>query len=302
MERVLIAGGSGLIGTQLSRKLLEEGYEVMVLSRRARPAREGLQFLQWNPQANQLPLDALEQTDYLVNLSGANVAGKRWTPAYKQEILKSRTLPSRLLAEKAYAHAPRLKKFINASAIGYYGYDRGEEGLTEESAPGSGFLAEVTQAWEEAALHFPDPERLFLPRIGVVLSRKGGALEKMLPPIQWGIGSPLGSGRQWMAWIDIDDMVNILLEAMRRPDWHGPFNAVAPQPERNAALMRKLARHLGKPFFFPPVPGFVLRTVLGEFAESVLGGLKVQPARLEAKGFNFAYSRLDDCWHHLFPK
>ena len=299
MKTVLVAGGTGLVGSHLCPALRKENYRVCVLSRSRSGKRSGIEYVRWNPEKKEIPESIVNEASFIINLSGANVAAKRWDRRFRQEILDSRVQTTQLLTEAVAHHNPGLEKFLNASAIGIYGYDRSDEVLTEASTPGEGFLAEVSRKWEQATQPLPDPDRLVLLRIGIVLARSGGALLKMVPPVKLGVGSPLASGRQWLAWIDIEDLVRMFMHLMKNPDANGPYNAVAPQPERNRQFMKKLARQLKRPFFFPNVPRFALELMLGEFAETVSGGLRVLPVRLQEEDFEFRYPQLEQSLKHL---
>lgn len=300
MKSVILAGGSGLIGTQLRQVLVQQGYHVRVLSRRAHPDQKNLEFGRWDPAQGELHDAWIEEADYIINLSGAGVADRRWTAAFKEELLTSRTESTKTLVEAVHRLRPDLEKFINASAIGYYGYDRGDEILTENAAPGDGFLANLTRRWEAAAQAYPDAERLALMRIGIVLTPRGGALQKMLTPIRLGVGSPLASGRQWLSWIHIEDLINMFIQVMQDDQAHGPYNATAPMPERNRDFMKKLARQLNRPFIFPNVPDWALQAALGQFADTVIGGLRVLPVRMQEEAFSFKFPQLEGALKDLF--
>ena len=289
LKRVVVAGGTGLVGRPLVRALAERGIQVTVLSR--------------NPERLNLPTGAtahgwehlptlLEGADAVINLAGEGIADRRWSAARKALILHSRTqATSRLVAAMgACAHPPAA--LVNASAIGYY-IPKGEATVDETAAPGSGFLAEVCQAWEaEAMAASALGVRVALVRIGVVLAREGGALPKMALPVRWFMGCKLGSGDQGLSWIHLDDLVAMLMEAARNPAWEGVFNGTAPQPFSNEAFTRLLAERLHRPTL--PVPGFLTtaatKVLLGEMAGALLlQGAYVVPARAQALGFQFRF-------------
>ncbi|NKB72418.1 MAG: TIGR01777 family protein [Candidatus Latescibacteria bacterium] len=289
--QILLSGSSGLLGSALAPRLESLGHSVVRLVR-ASSVVNGPQ-IQWSPQAGLLESEALEHIDAVIHLAGENIGGKRWSPEQKARILASRTQPTSLLARTLAAldHPPQV--LICASATGFYG-DRGDEILDEDSAVGTGFLPEVCQAWEEAA----DPARqagirVAHIRFGVVLSRQGGALAKMLPPFSWGVGGPMGSGRQYMGWIALEDAVGSLIHILAKDDLHGAVNAVAPEPATNAQFARALGRALHRPSFLP-LPAFVARLVAGEMADALLlASTRAVPRRLFDSGFQFRHPQLD---------
>ena len=286
-KRILISGASGLIGSAMRLAAQERGWDATTLVRRHREVVGGT--LYWNPGKADTTIHpmGLEGFDAVIHLSGANVA-RRWTPAYREQMVSSRVGSTRVLCEAlTQVHRPP-QVLVCASAIGIYG-DRGEEILTEASAPGSGFLAETCVAWEKAADKARSAGiRVVHARFGVVLSRKGGALKKMLPPFRLGLGGKLGSGRQWMSWISIRDTVRALLYLMEHEGLDGPFNLTSPHPVRNADFTRELGAAVHRPAWFG-VPAGALRLAFGaEMAnEALLASSRVQPERLEAAGFRF---------------
>jgi uncharacterized protein len=280
--KVLVSGASGLIGSALLPPLQSSGYEVTHL---VRGAASGKGDVAWDPTRSLAP-KSVSGFDAVIHLAGESIVG-RWTDAKKQRVRESRVQGTRNLAE-ALAAAPQAPRvFISASAIGYYG-DRGEETLREESSSGSGFLPEVCREWEAAA----EPAtkagiRTAQMRFGVVLSASGGALRKMLPPFRMGVGGNIGSGRQWMSWIDIDDVVGAIQQAMKRDTLHGPANVVGPNPVRNAEFTKTLASVLSRPAIFP-MPAFAARLVFGQMAdELLLASQRVEPAKLLSTGYVF---------------
>lgn len=289
LKRVVVAGGTGLVGRHLVRTLAGMGVQVRVLSRN--PGRLSLPAGATAQGWDDLPA-LLEGADAVINLAGEGIADKRWTPARKAAILDSRIRATARLIAAMRACPRRPAALVNASAIGYY-IPRDETPVEEGAAPGSGFLAEVCQAWEaEAAAASALGVRVTLVRIGVVLAREGGALPKMARPVRWFMGSKLGSGRQGLSWIHVDDLVAMLIEAARNPAWEGAFNGTAPQPLSNEAFTRHLAQRLRRPLL--PVPGFLTviatKLLLGEMAEALLlQGAFVLPARAQALGFQFRF-------------
>ncbi len=283
--KVVIGGANGLIGTELVRALRGRGDQVVSLVRNPRGAGE----LKWDGRS--LPAGALEGADAAVNLAGASVAGQRWTDKYKQEILRSRVESTRAFVEAMRGSRARPRVFVSASAVGAYG-GRGDEELTEQSAPGDDFLAQVCKAWEGEAARAEDlGVRTVLLRTGVVLARNGGALKQMLPPFKAFVGGPIGSGRQWMPWIHIADEVGLILWAISA-DVRGPLNAVAPGPVRMKEFAQALGRVLRRPALFT-VPAPVLRLALGEMAGVLLDGQRARPRKALDGGYRFRFPELE---------
>ena len=283
-----MAGASGLIGSRLTSELESRGYAVRRLVRRA--STNPSEFT-WDPAGRLLPSAALEGAQCVVVLSGAGVGDRRWTSSYRREILSSRLSTVSLVAQRM-AEVGEPTRLIAASAVGIYA-DRGEEELTETSAPGQGFLAEVCRAWEAAA----DPARraglsVAHARTGLVLSARGGALGKLLPLIRAGVGGPMGTGTQWWPWITLADEVSALSHLVSS-DVVGPVNLVAPHAERNGDLIRALARGLNRPAALP-VPAIALRAAVGGFASELTASQLVRPAVLESDGFEFLHPALGD--------
>jgi len=293
--RALVTGATGLVGTALLSRLEQP----VVLSRNAAKAaaalgRDDARVIAWDPQHDPAPAEAFDGVDVVFHLAGESVAEGRWTADKKARIRDSRVLGTRnLVAGLARLTRPP-RVLVSASAVGFYG-DRGDEILDESAAPGSGFLAEVSVAWErEAQAATAAGIRVVNPRIGIVLSRHGGALPKMLPPFRWGLGSPLGSGRQWMPWIHLDDLIGLLLLAAEREDLQGPLNATAPQPATNRQFTAALGRAVRRPTLLPAVPTGVLRLALGEFAGVLLASTRAIPQRAQAVGYAFAHPDLSE--------
>lgn len=287
--RVAVTGASGLIGAALVARLRAEGHTVSRLVRD--PAKAGPGDVVWDPDAGTIDGAALEGIDAAVHLAGENV-GTRWTEEKKRRILDSRVKGTRLLVQTLARLARPPRVLVQASAVGIYG-DRGDEALTEDSAPGTGFLAEVGRAWESAsALAEEAGIRVVKLRLGVVLSSKGGALEQLLLPFRMGVGGKIGTGRQWMPWISLDDVVGVILRALTDERLRGPVNAVA-GAARNEDFTAALGRALHRPTLIP-VPAFGIRALFGEMAdEALLAGQRVEPARLHAAGHVFRHPTLD---------
>jgi uncharacterized protein (TIGR01777 family) len=291
-QKVLITGGTGLIGSRLTELLLEKGYEVAYLSRRKSEGTRVKAYL-WDLDKGYVAEEAIREADCIIHLAGAGVADERWTSSRKKEILESRTRSSRLLYEGLQRTPNKVKTLLSASAIGIYGADRGEELLTETSSPGNDFLAEVTKAWEGAVQPVAGLGiRTVLLRIGIVLSDKGGALAKMAQPVRLGAGSPLGSGKQWVSWIHVDDLCRLFFYCLENPEVHGPYNAVAPEPATNEVLTKQIAEVLDKPLFMPNVPAFALKLAVGEMAATVLGSARVSSQKITQAGFTYQFPGL----------
>jgi len=287
---VAVTGASGLLGSALLPALRAAGWNPRALVRRA--ARPG--EVEWDPAAGTLNLVALEGVDAAVHLAGESVAAGRWTAEAKRRIRDSRILGTRLLAESLARLRRPPRVLVTASAIGIYG-DRGDTPLDETSALGADFLASVGKEWEAAAKPASDAGiRVVQLRFGIILATEGGALERMLTPFKLGVGGPLGSGRQWMSWIAIDDAVGAVLEALTNEAARGPINAVAPEPVRNAEFAARLGEALHRPSVLP-APAFALRALFGEMADgALLASQRVVPARLTALGYRFKYPTLPE--------
>ncbi len=293
---VLVTGSRGLIGSALVSFLEASGHRVTKLIR-SKP-RPGLAEVQWDPDAGRLDGSALEGLDGVLHLAGENIVG-RWTAKKKARIRESRINGTCLLAESLAGLARPPAVLVAASAIGYYG-DRGDTVLKEESSSGEGFLAGVCRDWEAATKPAVQKGiRVVHLRIGLVLSRAGGALARMLPPFRLGVGGKIGSGNQYMSWIAIDDLVRVIAHVLAKVDLGGAVNTVAPNPITNLEFTRTLGRVLHRPTLFP-MPAFALRLGFGEMGqELLLASQRVEPARLLATGFSFRFPVLEDALRHV---
>jgi uncharacterized protein (TIGR01777 family) len=284
--RVLMSGASGLLGVAVSQALETQGSQITRLVRKEAQADE----ISWQPGKTLDPA-LVSGFDAVIHLAGESVVG-RWTAAKKQHIRDSRVLGTRTLADAVASTARKPIVFLAASAIGYYG-NRGDEVLQETSPSGTGFLAETCREWESAA--DPGPKagiRTVHMRTGIVLSKNGGALDKMLLPFRLGLGGHLGSGQQWMSWIHIDDIVGAILHLLSNEKVSGPINLVAPNPVRNAEFTSELGKALSRPTIFA-VPGFALKLAMGQMAEEVLlESLRVEPRQLATCGYDFKFREL----------
>jgi len=285
---IALSGASGLLGSAMAPALAAAGWQVRPLVRRT----PGPGEIRWDPAAGTIDASALAGVSAAVHLAGESIAEGRWTPARKARIRSSRILGSRLLSESLARLPVRPDVLVSASAVGIYG-DRGDELLDENSPLGTDFLAEVGKEWEGATAPASDAGiRVVHLRFGIILSKEGGALPRMVTPFQLGAGGPIGNGRQWMSWIAIDDAVTIVLEALRNKEMRGPFNAVAPDPVRNADFAARLGEVLHRPALVP-APAFALRLLFGEMADAaLLASQRAVPARLTALGFSFRHPTL----------
>ena len=289
--RALVTGATGFIG----QRLLASLERPVILSRRPEVAKRTVgnaEVFAWEPESGPPPIASLDGVDVVFNFAGESVAGGRWTAQRKERIRSSRIVGTRNLVDGIESQKKRPRVLVSASAVGYYG-SRGDEVLQESAAPGSDFLAEVCQAWEaEAQRAAQFGVRVVTPRIGLVLGRGGGALARILIPFRLGLGGRLGSGRHWMPWIHLDDLVGIFLHAAKS-GISGPMNAVGPSPVTNREFTRALAAALHRPAVFP-VPAFALRVMLGELASVLLASQRVVPHVAVSAGYRFRYTSLDD--------
>lgn len=295
MRKILITGASGLIGTRLTELLLEKEYQVIHVGRGGKTGT--VPFFKWDVSAGEMEEEALCDVDTVIHLAGAGVADKRWTRKRKREILESRIKSTAMLANYV-EKSPQVKTVVAASAIGYYGIDCGDEELTEGSQPGKDFLAEVVKAWESEVDKIKNT-RIVKLRIGIVLSEKGGALREMARPIRWGVGSPLGSGKQQTSWIHIDDVCRMFMYAIENNSLAGVYNATGPSAVSNEYLTKAIARALRKPLWLPNVPTGVLKIVLGEMAGMVVDGSKVSSKKIQQAGYKFEFPDLEEALKNL---
>jgi hypothetical protein len=298
--RVLLSGSSGLVGSALIPALVSGGHEVVCLVR-SQPRDEASE-VRWDPQAGEIDGAGLKGVDAAVHLAGESIAAGRWTAARKDRILESRVRGTRLLAEALAGLEQRPAVLVSASAVGYYG-DRGEETLTEESDSGSAFLSEVCRQWEAATGPAADAGmRVVNLRSGVMLSTAGGALPRLLTPFRLGVGGTLGSGKQFMSWIAIDDVVGAILHVLTTETLRGPVNAVAPQARTNREFTKTLGRVLRRPTLLP-MPAFAARLAFGQMAdELLLCSQRAEPAKLVASGYKFRFPELEGALRHLLGK
>jgi uncharacterized protein len=302
METVLITGGNGLIGKYLAIKLRSGGYHVITLSRSAGKNNGKDQFF-WDSDKNIIDPGAITPADYIIHLAGANIGDKRWTKQRKQEIIDSRVKSTQLIFNAVQAQPNHLKAFISASATGYYGAVTTEKVFSESDLPASDFLGETCRRWEEAAHQFENASvRTVIIRTGVVLTPKGGALGKMTPLVRLGLGSPLGSGNQYLPWIHIDDLCEIYIRALKDQSMTGAFNAAAPDNPTNKEFYRILARLMKKPLWLPAVPSIVLKIALGKMSAMLLEGSRVSSEKIRTAGYHFRFPELEGALRALINK
>ncbi len=297
-KNILLVGGTGLVGVELQKLLKKEGHEVGILSRSIKNDPKTFSFV-WDPNNGKVDQKALEWADGLVILAGAGVADKKWTAQRKKEISSSRVESTELLVEKFKATQSKPQFVVAASAIGYYGYDTGGVWKQEGSRFGDDFLATVTKNWEHATAGFEDLCRLVQLRIGIVLSNRGGAYEKIKKPIVMGAGAPIGSGDQYMSWIHVEDLCRMILYAADNKAIEGTFNAVGPEPVTNKEFTKKLAKSLNKPCFLPGIPAILLKLTLGEMASMVIGGSRISAEKIQSTGFEYKYPSIEDAFNNL---
>ncbi len=298
MATILLAGGTGLIGMHLSQLLTGQGHRVLHLSREADPEAKYPAYA-WDIKKGTVDEAAIRLADYVINLAGAGIADQRWSDKRKRVIIASRTEGTRLLKDAFVRLGHRPKAYLAASAIGYYG-SRGDQLLTEDDKPGTGFLAESTILWEKAIAEVAATGiRTLAIRTGIVLSTKGGALEKMLQPTTVFASTYFGDGQQWYSWIHINDLCRLYLAALDNDTYEGFYNGVAPAPVRNITLAQDIKTAKDKPVVVLPVPAFVLHLVLGEMAHTVLDSARVSAEKAKEAGFTFDYPQLLPALQHL---
>jgi len=301
MSKILITGTSGLIGSELSKFLAGNGHKIIRLSR---TNKEGeFKSFQWNIETGYLEQGALENVDHIIHLAGAGIANKRWTPIRKKEIIDSRVKSTELLYNSISKLDHKPKTFISASAIGYYGAITSEKIFLEDDSPGDDFVAQVCKKWEDAANQFSEIGiRTIKLRLGVVLSPNGGALKKMMLPTNFGLGSTLGSGKQYFPWIHITDLINIIEKCIIDSEMNGIYNLVSPTHVNYNRFAKTLAKVMKKPYFMPNVPSFLLKLIFGEMSQIILEVSRISPQKIIESGYAFNFTKLEDALEDLLMK
>ena len=302
MKNVLITGGTGLIGKHLSERLIQSGYRVSVLSRE-RNNNSKIPVYAWDLEKKTIDNEALENVDYIVHLAGANIGERRWTEKRKQLILDSRVKSSNLIFEELKRKNIKLKAFISASAVGYYGAVTSNKIFNETDFAPNDFLGETCRLWEQTTNQFENVGiRTVIIRAGIVLAKEDGALSKMMGPVKMGIGSAIGDGKQYIPWIHIDDICNIFIKAIENDAMHGAYNAVSPDPKTNKEFTKTLAKVLNAPFWFPAIPAFALKLMFGKMSEIFLKGSRVSSDKISATGFQFRFPELEKALKNILDK
>lgn len=298
MSKILITGASGLVGTRLTQLLLEKRHQVSHLGRSKKPG--SIPSFVWDVKAGTIDPNALNGVDAVVHLAGAGIADERWTKKRKREILESRTKSTALIVNEINKGNNNVRVLVSGSATGYYGMGLDATEFTEASKPGTDFMADVVTAWEHEAEQLKN-KRLVKIRTGVVLSKNDGALKEIAKPIKFGLGAPLGTGEQYVAWIHLDDLCNIFIKAIEDESMHGPYNATT-GAVTNRVLTKAIAQTLHKPLWLPAVPGFALKLFLGEMANVVLLGANVTSDKIRNAGFSFRFDTLEKALTDLLKR
>jgi len=297
MTKVLISGGSGLLGSNLTQFLELRGYKVAWLSRN--PARTQQESFYWSPQKGEIDKNCLKDVTTIINLAGAGVADKRWTTSYKTEILESRTKATQLLHQTLEKNTHQVSSFISASAVGIYGNNPPID-CHEDSPLGDTFLADVCKAWEQESLKFQNLGiKTSIIRIGIILSKEGGFIKEIAKPAYFGFGAALGNGKMATPWIHINDLSQMFIFLMESKNHNGIFNGVAPLSATNLALTKYICKAINRPQWLPPVPAFVLRPMLGEITPMLLANQDISAKKIQAAGFKFQFNSAEDAVNDL---
>jgi uncharacterized protein (TIGR01777 family) len=301
MGKILITGGTGLLGTQLTALLHREGYDVWHLSRNPRKCKYK-QTYYWNVDKLEIDSEALLNTEYIIHLAGAGIVEKKWTKEYKQQIIDSRVKSQEILWNACIKNNIHLKGYFSASGINYYGADTGEKINTEYDKAGTDFIAQVVVEWEEAALQFQSLCRVACFRFGIILDKHRGALPKLALPSKLFAAAALGSGKQFVPWIHVKDAANIFLHAVKNNHVEGIYNATAAQHISNKQLIKAIDKHFYNCMFLPNVPAFLLKLLLGERSKLVLGSVKADNSKLINSGFEFEFKSIENALTDIYDK
>lgn len=299
MKKVLITGGTGLVGKSLKKMLEERGYDVRILSRSKKG--EGIYFWDW--EKGEIDIESLKGTDSIIHLAGANIGEKRWSKERKRLIIESRVKTLELIYDRLREIDSKPSALISASAVGYYGSITSDKIFRENDEPGKDFLAHVCRLWEEEALKFSHlGVRVVRIRTGVVLSKKGGALERFKGQAKLGALFPLGSGKQFFPWIHIEDLCRIYIRALEDEGMEGAYNAVAPEYVTQKEFLKALSKIIKKPFFPIGVPSFLIKLIFGEMADFIIKGSRVSSEKIISSGFEFKFKNLKEALEDLFKE
>jgi hypothetical protein len=302
MATVLITGGNGLIGRHLCRRLKERGYDVVILSR-TRIEGSDVPVYTWDMERMEMDPGAILKADYIIHLAGVNIGEKRWTVRRKLAIMDSRVKTTQLIYKTVKEQKKILRAFISASAIGYYGAVTSDHIHSESDPPADDFLGEVCEKWEQAASRFKESGiRTVVVRTGVVLTKERGILSRLMIPVQLGLGAALGSGRQYMPWIHIEDLCGIYIKAIEDDHMEGPYNAVAPDDRTNKEFTLTLARILKKPYWLPGIPSVFIRLLFGKMSDMILKGSRVSANKIRQAGYTFVFPTLENAIKDLKGK
>lgn len=297
--KVLITGGSGLLGSSLTQKLLSENIDVVHLTREKNSKNDVKNYL-WNWGKNEIDERCFNGITHIIHLAGAGIAEKAWTQKRKNTIVKSRVLTARLLHSKIESLNIDLKAFISASAVGFYGAQVSEKEFNESDVSYEDFMGNCCKQWENAADLFIPISRVVKLRLGVILDKDFGALPRIARMIKNRIGSPLGTGSQYMPWIHIDDAVEIFYKAIRNNEYSGVYNAVSTENITNSILTKSVGRVLNRKIWLPNVPSFILRFLYGEMSDTILKGVKVSNKKIKNLGFKFKYNKIDEALKYIY--
>ncbi|MGB0432194.1 MAG: TIGR01777 family oxidoreductase [Bacteroidia bacterium] len=299
MSKIAIIGGTGLIGSKLIPELKRLNHQVFILTRGAAKTIDSNEtYINYDPYQNKWPTDVLTECETIINLAGKNIGDSRLTTNVKSDVYKSRIELTRSLVTFINNTDNKCYLLINSSAAGFYGYDRKDEMLDEDSDPGNGYLAELCKDWENESKKL-ESRRLVILRTGIVLDNNSGAYPKLKQPILLGLGSALGTGKQWVPWIHINDVINIILYAINNHKIEGPVNVVCPNPVRNKRMIGAISDSLNKAILMPKVPAFALKLILGELSKGIVGGLKIEPKKLKDQNFIWEYYDIDQAVKNL---